>query len=414
MKTSKILLILALIALVLGISSCGPQGPDATAGKNYFTGYDSIDLEFVGDNPPSIFYYDTRPPRERDNNFDIIVKMHNKGALISYATLYITGYDRKMIDVAGESALGGNRGSYSFHSSPDGGTISLTGFFSGRIGGPGQGGIDLIFHTPAGDVYGSTRGPVGSGYALTDWQYFISFDVPGYELLETMAQRFADFYHTLNARSLVVLAGDNRYYPGGESEILYFPGYVYELPEGVEGYNPTFLVKACYDYVTRASPVVCIDPFPQSNAEKVCRPHTVSLSGGQGAPVAITRVEQASSPSKIVFTIHVEHRGDGIIYDYKSANKCDPDSGLVVKPTDLDVVYLERISLSGEYAGGSFRCNPTSKAIRLINGKGYIHCEYYPHQDYFGATSAYEAPLFIELWYYYGKYMTKKMTIKKI
>jgi hypothetical protein len=119
------------------------------------------------------------------------------------------------------------------------------------------------------------------------------------------------------------------------------------------------------------------------------------------------------------FIIHVEHKGDGTIYDYRNYNwvKCDPESGAAIKPTDLNVVYIYDIRLSGELVGdqwGIFRCNPPSKAIRLINGKGSIQCEYELGYDYVASRSAYEAPLYIELGYYYGKHITKTMNIKKI
>jgi hypothetical protein len=206
-----------------------------------------------------------------------------------------------MVEVSGDAHMT-HFGNYGYSEAGDGFNINLFGLFNGRFDNfQGGGGFNFNFETPVGDFYGGGAGPVGRGYAAEDWSFFIDYNTPGYDFTISILRDMASVYHLLHPRSMFYLEGDNRDFPGGNFEVLYFPSFVYDLPEGVENYNPTFLVKACYDYVTIASPVMCIDPQPHSNAEKVCTPHTVHLSGGQGAPVAVTKVEQISSPSKIVF-----------------------------------------------------------------------------------------------------------------
>ena len=54
-----------------------------------------------------------------------------------------------------------------------------------------------------------------------------------------------------------------------------------------------------------ADVVVCIDPDPYSvvQEQKVCNIGDVSVSGGQGAPIAVTRIEEEVGSDKIYFRI---------------------------------------------------------------------------------------------------------------
>lgn len=59
-----------------------------------------------------------------------------------------------------------------------------------------------------------------------------------------------------------------------------------------------FKVQACYQYRTSASVEVCIKPrtFGFSFVGDTCDVKDIKLAGGQGAPVAVTKVEQAIVP----------------------------------------------------------------------------------------------------------------------
>ncbi|MFH1211717.1 MAG: hypothetical protein V1659_02190 [Candidatus Woesearchaeota archaeon] len=434
MANSKVLAILAtlsLFTLLLTLSSCNSSSSGGYKEKDYFKGYEGIDIEFMDNGPPREFIYDTRPAGARDNSFDIIMTIRNKGAAHGLGALFISGYDKRMLDIAGESDSYGSP-SFSFGAEYDDGveigfTINIGGFFSGRFGGfsmGGGGGLTVGWHTPEGDNYGysESRGPL-----LFEFEDMIDLgSISSDFIFKFFAPKLRELIAAWAPRAMFSLEGNTRNFPGGESEILYFPSYIRAIPDGVENYNPSFLAKACYAYVTVASPVMCIDPRPDSGSEKVCRVHNVALSGGQGAPVAITKVEQTSSTSKVIFTIYVEHKGDGTIYDYNSFHKCNPAIG-GVKPTDLNVVYIRRIRFSANIQDGGyqpfFTCKPEANdglsmgVIRLDDkGKGIIHCEYRFDEDYinYASNSAFEVPLYIELWYFYGEHITQKMNIKKI
>ena len=165
--------------------------------------------------------------------------------------------------------------------------------------------------------------------------------------------------------------------------------------------------------------MVCIDPAPNSNVKKACKPMTVSMSGGQGAPVSVVKIDQKSSNKKTVFTITIKHTKKNTmdeIYDLYSLDKCNPNFGIgnIVKTTDKNVVYVNSIILSKmditQY------CSPNSGNMGKIMlddaGNGYITC--IAPLDFANQPGAYTAPLEIELWYGYSKSIYKTVNIKRI
>jgi hypothetical protein len=151
--------------------------------------------------------------------------------------------------------------------------------------------------------------------------------------------------------------------------------------------------------------MVCIDPNPYSGQEKVCIPQTVSLSS-QGAPVAVTRIEQESTRQKIFFTIHVQDLGNGQVYSLFSLDACNPYYGERVNPADKDIVEIAFVSV------GDQRLDCNTHRLRLNNGYGVFTCTY--DVEYKEATSAYKTPLYIHLLYGYGDYINRYVTIKRV
>ena len=93
-----------------------------------------------------------------------------------------------------------------------------------------------------------------------------------------------------------------------------------EIPQGESEKDGLFRVTAKYAYQTEASADVCVDPyFKESRYEnviKTCEMKDISLSGGQGAPVTVTKVETKKSlisedRIKMEYTIYIENKGKG-------------------------------------------------------------------------------------------------------
>ena len=191
------------------------------------------------------------------------------------------------------------------------------------------------------------------------------------------------------------------------------PATIINLPSSLEEFRQRVMITSCFDYATHASQMVCIDPEPYSNVRKSCIPTTVSLGGGQGAPVAVTTIEQRPGKGRTTFVINIHHNKKSTydeLYDYFSLYKCDPASGAMVKTTDKNVVYVGYVYLSD--IDITMSCIP-DQTIRLDeSGNGQITCSIvFPPGM---ASSAYQAPLEVELWYGYSKTIFKDIIVRRI
>lgn len=224
-----------------------------------------------------------------------------------------------------------------------------------------------------------------------------------------------------NDLSKMTLEGKSTINPNGGQDLITFTGTIPFRSLNVEKYEPTLLATLCYYYETSAGPSVCIDPNPYSTIKekKVCEVQDISLTN-QGAPVAVTKIDEEALARKTQFKITIKNVGGGdVLIKDALKNKCDPnptgDSKKIVRE-DVDKVYLKGVKISNR----PLKCRPfadgktegTEGLIRLINGEGFIICEL-PDTDYNNKISAYTTPLLIELGYGYRNTAEKKMQIKR-
>ena len=205
------------------------------------------------------------------------------------------------------------------------------------------------------------------------------------------------------------LLGSRPTYPGGETDYLDFEASIRNWPRGLQQTEQIFLFTSCYLYTTYADPQVCVDPFPSSSDRKICKPRTITYSSGQGSPVAITKIEQENTPQAIHFTIHLQNKGKGRVYNPMSLHKCDPYNNERVTERDLNLVILGDIRTAN---GGpeQLRCQP-DRLIRLdSNGKGIIVCQLPIRYE---VRSAYLTPLILSFWYGYSDTIQKTVLIKR-
>jgi hypothetical protein len=386
-------------SLVLSGCSVGPSYGYTDVNKKYYQGYDSLQMEFLQDSPPYVFYYDSENPT--NNEIPIIVQVKNTGVSDAFGALYIHGYDRSIISVAGDTGIN----SANIYLTGSGSDIVLQ-YLNVYLGLRGTGStVTTAGFTVNGITYGANVFTQGNQVRGLD--IGVTSGRVGSRIAPIAIEQLAQ-YTGYNAP--IALEGDTPLSPGGGIEVYDFPALVYNLPPSLDQFQQPIMITACFDYVTHSTAMICIDPKPRSNTKKACIAQTVSMGSGQGAPVAITRVEQQASSSKTVFTIYIHHNRQNSLddlYDYTSWYKCNPESQEVVKPTDKNVVYIGYIALSGN----PLTCTPNYK-IRLDNsGNGQIACTAtFPPN----AESAYEAPLEVELWYSYSKNIYKEITIKRI
>ena len=218
--------------------------------------------------------------------------------------------------------------------------------------------------------------------------------------------------------SKLALEGKSTINPNGGQDILGFNGKILAENLNVEKYEPTLLATACYYYFTIAGPSVCIDPNPYSTVKekKVCEVQDTSLSS-QGAPIAVTRIDEEAFATKTQFRITIKNAGNGDVLKADAAsNKCDPSGTQKITREDVDKVNLMWVKIADK----ALMCGPFAEApqkntgglIRLINGEGFVICEL-PSSEYSNKISAYTTPLLIQLSYGYRNSIEKKIQIKK-
>lgn len=166
------------------------------------------------------------------------------------------------------------------------------------------------------------------------------------------------------------IVGKSIFNPDGRlSEFQTFVDNRVDVPKSADSLEQNIKITACYNYETKASASVCIDQNPRSTTTKVCTPETIRLSGGQGGPIAVTEIEQESSPDQITFKISFSNVGEGVVFDSSQGlNNCHT----ALEYKDLDVVDV-KVKL-GER---SLNCQPNDgRNIRLINKDAFVFCYY--------------------------------------
>lgn len=196
--------------------------------------------------------------------------------------------------------------------------------------------------------------------------------------------------------------GKSPEYPVGDIKSMVDSSVLIELPTWVDTYSTNMKVTTCYTYTTQASTQVCVDPDPTNNQDDACQPKTISLSGGQGGPVAITHVKnEPSAGGGVMFTISIQNVGDGTIISSGRVSDCTTK----ITAADIDVINIGDTTLGF----GNLACTPTSGTVRLVNGKGVIYCR----MD--GLTgNAYTTTLNIDISYGYKSSISKSFSVRRI
>jgi len=422
-----ILLLAVIVVVSTGCSSFGTNNP------KYYTGYNSVEMSFLQDSPPSIFYYDGQAPYGSDiNTLPIHVQITNQGSSDAYGALFIQGLDPGIFSIQGYTQgypgyTGLGRWSqtmFSGYFDPNG-NLAVSGFnipINGKsvsLSLANIGGQKSISFSSFG--YGNRSGLFNNlGFTVENSKYTgytgVSVGVINSRvgsILTPITRGMFSTYGWGNWLKEFELEGRNPNNPAGGMDMVEFPTTMIALPTSLEEFPLRIMVTSCFDYATHASTMVCLDPEPYSNVKKACQPVTASPGGGQGAPVAVTTIEQRPGKGRTTFVINIHHNRQSVddeLYDYFSLYKCDPASGQTVKTTDTNVVYIGYVYLSN--IDITMSCIP-DQVMRLdASGNGQITCSItFPPGM---ASAAYKADLELELWYGYSKTIYKDIVVRRL
>ena len=162
---------------------------------------------------------------------------------------------------------------------------------------------------------------------------------------------------------------------------------------------------------------MCIDTdiIGEVRGKKVCDIKDLTFSEGQGAPVAVTKIETRMLPDVDVnkvkphFIIFIENKGNGEVVNSKKLGAACSSSGL--EYTDFNT-----LTISASLPQGDLKCSenvdPGPAAVRLREKEDMVRCTLEDGIDI--GRDAYTAPLKIELNYGYTFTISKDIIIEKV
>jgi len=219
------------------------------------------------------------------------------------------------------------------------------------------------------------------------------------------------------------LKGKSIFNPGGDSGIEVFDGSTKPFREGQSEKHKSIIVLAtlCYKYRTDVKTDVCIDTdvLGMSQKKKVCSVKDVSLSGGQGAPVAVTKIEAKIFPEgsgeriafvKPQYVIHIKNTGDGEVLN-PSADMSSACSSELVSNRDSDAFkkIWNIATVSASLSGKELVCSPNP--IRLRAKEDFVRCSLRDEDKIDANIPSYTAPLTITFNYGYTTTISKEVTV---
>ncbi|PIN87450.1 hypothetical protein COV12_03785 [Candidatus Woesearchaeota archaeon CG10_big_fil_rev_8_21_14_0_10_32_24] len=118
-----------------------------------------------------------------------------------------------------------------------------------------------------------------------------------------------------NFRDFQELKGRSLLIPGGDKLYFEFDGNAYELFQNSIQYNNPYFVEIHYDSSLDFTDTVCINPNLYDTYDSGCKKKERSSYSGQGAPLAVTNMEQIVFPSgtgaNVEFRLELANRGRG-------------------------------------------------------------------------------------------------------
>lgn len=207
----------------------------------------------------------------------------------------------------------------------------------------------------------------------------------------------------------------------GDEEFVEIKAKTSKVGAQSETHPSTILATACYPYRTILGASVCVDGdiFGTKLRNKACQVKDLQFSNGQGAPVAITKIESRMLPDadsdkiKPHFIIHIENKGNGEVINLEKIDEACSNKPLTSK--DFNIIKISA-SLSNQdlncNVGGDIGGELSIPESKLRQKKSVARCTL--EEGIQRSQDAYTAPLRIELQYGYIFTISKDIIIEKI
>ena len=208
----------------------------------------------------------------------------------------------------------------------------------------------------------------------------------------------------------------------GQFTTLSFDDLSY-LPDAQGDIPKTFVVDACYDYMTKSTTPICVandvtGSLTSEDDNSICQLSGMKVTKNSGGPVQINEFkQQPQGGSKITLTFTVSHVGQGEIYQYQG-NSVDPCDDSVTNQerneVTLDISLPDQttatISCGSAFTGSD---RHVTGDIKLFEGNPRIvTCTIEETSGQSGRI--YEDLLEIDMYYRYGQSLKKTVNVKDI
>lgn len=199
----------------------------------------------------------------------------------------------------------------------------------------------------------------------------------------------------------IQLTGKTNFIPGGKRTDFFTISSI-NLP-GAKQTKQTFEVVACYLYKTDASPIVCINPQRVLGKTDIntqaCTFDDAQISSSQGAPIAVTKVENwyYLDKNEIEFRIFVKDvSGKGVAMSQNSyAKRCLGKEAL--RAEDIGMINIEAYLGGQKISCYSVENNAETDHFTILGSTHSVYCRTSLNSN----TPAYTTPLTISLSYGY-------------
>jgi hypothetical protein len=228
------------------------------------------------------------------------------------------------------------------------------------------------------------------------------------------------------------IIGRSLTYAQGETRLYSIPTQASFATKPVYGQRESpeteITASVCYAYRTYVSTEVCIDTniYQENQRVQSCAQKDITLTGGQGAPIAITQIEVTSLPvitdSRIEvvrpqFTIHIQDVGKGYLI---GPDTLAMDKACVLKSIPKEEFSAVKISanlLKTKLICGQSKLKQTENLVRLEEGQGVVTCTVADEDlrdPIYSATQNFQTVLTVNLSYIYKSSVTAKLKIERI